>query len=101
MYAVLVTYENDTPVEEAKQHPDNFGFAEELKSVDGFMMKTWLNDGATFGGFYIFADKHKADAFINSELFQSAVPGDSSNRNVQIKGFEVFDELSGKSGVTV
>lgn len=99
MYAVLITYENDTPAEEARQHPDNFGFVEELKNVDGFIMKIWLNDGTTFGGFYIFADKDRADAFIDSELFQNAVPGDSANRNVQIKGFDVFDELSHKSGV--
>ncbi len=83
MHAVLVTYENDTPADQAKRHPDNIGFAKELTKVPGLVMKTWINDRATYGGFYVFTVKAAAESFINGEMFQSAVPKDPSNRNVQ------------------
>ena len=98
MHALLVTYENDIPAVEAKGHPDNIGFAEWLKTLPGLVMKTWINDGKTFGGFYIFTDKASADAYVNGEMFQGAVPKDPANRNVQITHFEVFTELSGMTG---
>lgn len=98
MHAVLATYENDTPANQAKIHPDNIGYAKGLKEVQGLVAKTWINDGKTFGGFYIFTDKASADAYINGEMFQGAVPKDPANRNVQIKHFDVFTELSGITG---
>ena len=98
MYAILVTYENDVSAEEAENHPDNKGFAEQLKKVPGFMMKTWIHDQQTYGGFYVFSDKTSADEFISSEMFQEAVPNDPANSNIQIQGFEVFDELSTITG---
>ncbi len=100
MHAVLVTYENDTPADQAKRHPGNIGFAKELTKVPGLVMKTWINDRATYGGFYVFTDKAAAASFINGEMFQSAVLKDPSNRNVQIKYFDVFPELSAMTGTS-
>lgn len=94
MHAVLITYENDVPPADAKNHPDNMEYAKGLKKVPGLIMKTWINEGKTFGGFHIFTDKAAAEAYVNGEMFQSAVPRDPSNRNVIIKHFDVFSELS-------
>ena len=98
MHAVLVTYENDTPADQLRNHLDNFGYAKALKKVPGLISKTWINDGKTLGGFHVFTDKASADAFVNGEMFQSAVVKEPSNRNVQIKHFSVFSELTVASG---
>jgi len=101
MHAVLVTYENDTPADQAKRHPDNIGFAKELTKVPGLVMKTWINDRATYGGFYVFTGKAAAESFINGEMFQSAVPKDPSNRNVQpesgVKTIKLADARCGRT----
>ncbi len=98
MHAVLVTYENDTPAEQLKNHPDNVEYTKFLKKVPGLISKTWINDGKTLGGFHVFTNKASADAFINGEMFQGAVVKNPSNRNVQIKHFAVFSELTVMSG---
>lgn len=98
-HAVLVTYENDTPADQLKEHPDNIAFAKALKKVTGLISKTWINDGKTFGGFYVFTDKAAADAYINGDLFQGGVVKDPTNRNLQIKHFAVFSKLTAMSGV--
>lgn len=98
MHAVLVTYENDTPADQLRNHPDNFEYAKALKKVPGLISKTWINDGKTLGGFHVFTDKASAEAFINGEMFQGAVVKDTSNRNVQVKHFAVFSELTAMSG---
>ena len=97
-HAVLVTYENDAFVDQLKEHPDNIAFAKALKKVPGLISKTWINDGKTFGGFYVFTDKTSAEAYINGDLFQNGVVKDSSNRNLQIKHFAVFSKLTAMSG---
>ena len=98
LHAVLVTYENDTPADQLKNHPDNVAFAKGLKKVPGLISKTWINDGQTFGGFYVFTHKASAEAFINGEMFQGGVVKDPSNRNVRIRHFSVFSDLTAMSG---
>ena len=98
MHAVLVTYENGVPADKAKSDPDNIGYANGLKNVQGLVMKTWINDGTASGGFHIFTDTASAEAYINGEMFKGAVANNPANRNVQIKHFEVFSELSGTTG---
>lgn len=98
MHAVLVTYENDNSADQVKSNPDVVGFAKALKKVPGLISKTWINDGKTFGGFYVFTDKASAEAYINGDLFQGGVVKDPSNRNLQIKHFAVFSELTAMSG---
>lgn len=98
LHAVLVTYENDRPANQLRTHPDNIAFAKGLKKVRGLISKTWINDEKTFGGFYVFAGKASADAFINGEMFQGGVVKDPSNRNVQVRHFDVFSELTLMTG---
>jgi hypothetical protein len=98
MHAVLVTYDNDTPVDQAKNHPDNIEFANALKTIPGLISKTWINDGKTFGGFYVFSDKASAEAFIQADLFQNGVVKDPSCRNVKIKHYGVLSELTAITG---
>lgn len=44
MHALPVTYGNDASPEEVQAHPDNIGFAQELKGVPGLISKTWIYD---------------------------------------------------------
>ena len=100
MHAVLVTYENDAPADQVKNNPGVVAFAKGLKKVPGLISKTWINDGKTFGGFYGFTDKASAEAYINGDMFQNAVVKNPSNRNLQIKHFAVFSDLTVMSGGT-
>ena len=100
MHAVLVTYENDTPVDEVRNHPDNIEWAKALRQVPGLVSKTWINDGKTFGGFYAFTHKASADAFIAGDMFQKGVVEDPSCRNVKIKHYAVLSELTAITGST-
>ena len=98
MHAVLVTYENDTPVDQVENHPDNIEWAKALRLVPGLISKTWINDGKTFGGFYGFTDKASAQEFISSDMFQKGVVEDPTCRNVQIKHYSVLTELTAITG---
>lgn len=98
MQAVLVTYENDASAVQVKSSPDAVGFSKALKKVPGLISKTWINDGKTFGGFYVFTDKTSAEAYIQDDMFQNAVVKDPSNRNVQIRYWAIFSELTAISG---
>lgn len=97
MEGVMVTYETDKTAEElAGPYTD---FAKFLKKgMPGLVMKAWINDGKTFGGFYIFADKASAEAYINSDLIQNTLVKNPANRNVQIKYYEVNSNLCAITG---
>ncbi len=53
MHAVLITFRSSAPpttlIELCARH------AEAVQAVPGLVMKTWLHDGETLGGFQLFA----------------------------------------------
>jgi hypothetical protein len=66
MYALLITFTSSVPAEQMRA--DATAFAEALRTVPGFVAKTWLHDGAHHGGFYLFTDRAAADAYRDGPL---------------------------------
>ena len=66
MHAVLITYQSAVA-------PEALGgalaaHARAIAAAPGLLAKTWLRDGATLGGFYLFADRAAADAYLDGPL---------------------------------
>jgi hypothetical protein len=71
--------------------------AETLQGVPGLVMKTWLHDGDTPCGFYLFATREAADEFLASDLAANlATHALATGRTV--RHFAVLEELSRATG---
>jgi hypothetical protein len=95
MHAVLIRFHSDVPVADlAGPFAD---YAEAMRSIPGLILKTWIKDGETLGGFHVFASRAEADAYLGSEM----VAGLTSNpgfKDFVIDHFDVIDELSYTTG---
>lgn len=89
MHAVLITYQataaHDAPSDQCVER------AGTLQAVPGLVMKTWLRDGDTLGGFYLFATREAADEYLASDLAEAS-PAPA------VRHFAVCDELSQATG---
>lgn len=95
MHAVLIRFTSSVGAGELKEPFTDF--AKALKDVGGFVAKTWIQDGSTFGGFYVFTSRDAADSYLNSEM----VAGLTSNpafSDFKILQFDVLEELSAMTG---
>ena len=95
MHAVLITFASSAGLEDLKGPFADYANA--LRGVTGLVAKTWIQDGSTFGGFYIFTSRQAAENYLNSQM----VAGLTSNpafSNFQIRHFDVLDELSAMTG---
>jgi hypothetical protein len=90
MYALLVTYTSAVPT--VLLRDAQIAFAEQLVSTPGFVSKTWLHEGTTHGGFYLFDSREAAEAYVNGQLFASlgAAPVIS---DVTVRGYDVQSDL--------
>ena len=87
MYALHVTFTTDLPDDALR--PAQHAFAEQLASVPGFVSKTWLRDGATHGGFYLFAGAADAQAYVDGPLFA----GLRGFADLTVRGYAVDTEI--------
>tara|TARA_R110002050_G_scaffold81205_6_gene173600 strand:- start:1176 stop:1484 length:309 start_codon:yes stop_codon:yes gene_type:complete len=67
--ALYVTFTVKDPSKMGSLHE----FAKKLNQVDGFLQKTWLHqpEQGKGGGFYLFASKDQAIAYLESDLFKT------------------------------
>lgn len=95
MYALHITYTSAVPTADLRDA--QVAFAEQLVSVPGFVSKTWLHEGATHGGFYLFTSREAAQRYLDGPLFArlGAVPVIS---DVTVRGYAVQDDLGGLTG---
>ncbi len=93
MHAVLITFRSAVSAEEMAE--GNRQFAEALRNgaAPGFVSKTWLSDGATIGGFYLFEDRRVADLYLNG-MFAEAVGKDPAFSDIRIERYEVDETFS-------
>lgn len=93
MHAVFITYRSVTGPDEPED--GNRQYAEALRdgAAPGFVSKTWLSDGSTFGGFHLFQDRDAADRYLEG-MFAEAVGSSPDCRDVRIERYEVNDALS-------
>ncbi len=93
MHAVFITFRSAVQFEELEE--GYTAFAEALRSgaSPGFVSKTWLMDGPTFGGFYGFEDRAAADRYLD-EMFAPAVMNDPNCSDVRIERFDIIESFS-------
>lgn len=97
MYGLLVTFHTSIPVADLEASFTDYGHA--LQSVHGLLTKAWLGDGTTLGGFYLFATRDDADAYLGSDLVRGLVATDGFD-DFETRGFDVFDEFCALTGIT-
>jgi hypothetical protein len=91
MHAVLITFHSEVSLDDL--HESFLEAAPVIRDVPGLVSKTWVHQGATLGGFYLFTDSDAAQAYLDGEIISEtkAVPA-FSDFNVQ--QFTVAEELS-------
>jgi hypothetical protein len=93
MHALLVTFRSAVALDDLTE--GYTAFAEALRSgaAPGFVSKTWLADGSTFGGFYGFEDRAAADRYIE-EMLTPAVIDDPNCSDIRIERFDIIESFS-------
>lgn len=73
----------------------NREFAEMMAAVPGLLAKVWLKgaDQSTFGGLYLWRDRHAYESFLASDLW-AEVLADSSMLDLESTDFAVMDTLT-------
>ncbi len=95
MHAVLITFRLSAP---PATLTDVFALhAEAMQAVPGLVMKTWLHDGETLGGFHLFATRETAEEYLASGLAAglAAHPAFAARA---VRHFAVLGELSHATG---
>ena len=91
MHAVLITFHSDVSLDDVWE--PFLAAAPVIRDVPGLISKSWLRDGATWGGFYLFTDAGAAQAYLDGEIISEtkAMPVFSSFR---IERYDVIEEMS-------
>ena len=95
MHAVLITFASSANLDDLVGPFAEYATA--LQNVEGFVVKTWIQDGATRGGFHIFTDRHAADADLASALV-AGLTTNAAFSGFAIRHFAVLEELSYVTG---
>ncbi len=66
MHALLITFTSDAELEALAEPFRAHG--EALPDVPGLISKTWLLDGETIGGFYVFEHSTDAQVYLDGDL---------------------------------
>ncbi len=98
MYALMITFESDIELDALRQPFADYAGA--LGSVPGLNSKAWIRDGSTLGGFHLFADRSAADLYLTSDMVAGLQATDGFH-DFEVRGFEVLDDLSAKTGISV
>src|SRR5580765_2789142 len=67
MHALLMSYVSNLPFVQLHTHLERY--AQALTATDGLVMKTWLLDDSVVGGFYLFDNRHSAEAFMRGPVW--------------------------------
>jgi len=91
MHAVLIAFKSTADVNTLVGPFTDYAHA--LGSVPGLATKTWIRDGATLGGFHLFADRAAADGYLNGEMV-AGLTANPAFSDFRVEHFEVLEELS-------
>jgi hypothetical protein len=95
MHAAMVTFTSAASLDDLAE--PFTAFARALLEVPGVIAKTWIADGTTVGGFYLFSDRESAEGYFQSELWRGAAENPAFS-DFEIRHFEVLDDLSAITG---
>ncbi len=93
MHALFITFRSAVAPEELKE--DFAKYAEALRGggARGLIVKTWLVDGLTIGGFYLFEDRGDADRYLDG-MFADAVTATPAFSDVRVERYDVDEAMS-------
>jgi hypothetical protein len=97
MHALVVTFDMADGLQ-ALRRPSGLParvdeYIADLRARPGFLAKTWLRDGDTYGGFYLFADRAAAERYLAEEI-EPLGRANPAMANLQVRHFGVLEELS-------
>ena len=95
MHAVLITFQSAAGTDDLAGPFAEYARA--LTAVPGLVTTTWLQDGATLGGFHLFADRRAAERYLDSEL-AARLTANPAFSGFAIRHFGVLEELSRITG---
>lgn len=95
MHAVMITFASSAPL--ADLHDPFENYAKALTTVPGLLMKIWISQESTVGGFHVFTDKARADAYLQGDLCATVLTN-SAFTEFKVRHFDVIDDLSAITG---
>jgi hypothetical protein len=95
MHALLITYTSAAPADQMRDA--SIDFAEALRTVPGFVAKTWLVHGAHHGGFYLFTDRAAAEAYRDGPLV-TGLRRHPAFSDFEVRGWDVDTALGALTG---
>ncbi len=98
MHAVLITFTSSAPLSDL--HAPFSEYAEALTGVPGLIMKTWIHDGSTVGGFHLFESRAAADRYLGGDLCATVLNNPSFGA-FEVRHFDVIDDFSALDGSPV
>ena len=97
MHAVVVTFDTADGLQELRRPSGSpmrvDEFITDLRARPGFLAKTWLRDGDTYGGFYLFADRAAAERYLAEEI-EPLGRANPAVTNLLVRHYDVLEELS-------
>lgn len=97
MHALVVTFDMADGLQALRRPSGSPMRVEEyvtdLRARPGFVAKTWLRDGDTYGGFYLFADRAAAERYLAEEI-EPLGRANPAMTNRRVRHFDTLEELS-------
>lgn len=91
MHGMLITF--TSTVDLADLEAPFRDYANGLRSIDGLVCKTWLQNGTTLGGFHVFTSRDAAERYLASSMV-AGLTGNPAFSGFEIRHWDVLDELS-------
>jgi hypothetical protein len=95
MHAVLITFQSTAGLDTLVGPFTDYAHA--LGAVPGLVTKTWLQDGATLGGFHLFTSRAAADAYLDGAL-AAGLTANPAFGEFRLHHYDVLEELSRITG---
>jgi hypothetical protein len=94
MHAIVITFTSSVDPDQLQTNMAEY--ADQLSSVPGLIAKTWLRDGNTLGGSYLFRDRASADAYLAGPLI-GGLQSAPTFSDFDIRRYDVIDELTART----
>ena len=94
MHAIVVTFTSSVDPDQLQAPMAEY--ADQLAGVPGPIAKTWLRDGDTLGGSYLFGDRASADAYLAGPLI-AGLKSAPAFGDFDVRRYDVIDELTART----
>lgn len=91
MHAVMITFQSAVGLDTLAGPFADYG--QGLQSVPGLLAKTWIQDGATLGGFHVFTSRAAAEGYLASAMVADLTANPAFS-GFEVRHFGVLEELT-------